>query len=78
MVTQSRSFSGFTAVEVNSAIDLYIKQDSAYSVKVEIDEDLQQYIIVDQDNGKLIIRQENNTSLDATGRDQSICHRTGI
>ena len=68
VVTQSRNFSNFNGVDVSSAIHLYVKQDSAYSVKVEIDEDLQPFIIVTEENGTLHIRQENNTSLDATGK----------
>ena len=67
VVTQAKTFSGFTEVEVGSAIHLYVKQDSAFSVKVEVDENLQQYIIIEQDGGTLRIKQKNNTSLDATG-----------
>jgi len=68
VISQSRSFSGFTAVEVSSAIHLYVKQDSAFSVKVETDENLQEHIIVDRDGSILRIKQENNTNLDATGK----------
>ncbi|HEY6503100.1 MAG TPA: head GIN domain-containing protein [Chitinophagaceae bacterium] len=68
VTTQTRSFSNFKGVDVSSAIDLYIKQDPAFSVKVEIDEDLQQYIIITVEHDVLHIRQENNTSLDATGK----------
>jgi hypothetical protein len=68
VITQSRNFSNFNGVDVSSAIDLHVKQDSAFSVKVTIDEDLQPYIIVSEENGTLHIRQENNTSLNATGR----------
>jgi hypothetical protein len=68
VTTQTRNVSNFTGVEVSSAINLYIKQDSAYSVKVEIDDNLQPYIIVSEANGILYIKQENNTSLDATGK----------
>jgi hypothetical protein len=66
VVTKSRDFSNFTGVSVSSALSLYVKQDSAYSVKVEVDDNLQQYIEISQSNGILHIRQRNNTSLDAT------------
>ncbi|MBL7739541.1 MAG: DUF2807 domain-containing protein [Chitinophagaceae bacterium] len=68
VVSQPRSISNFDAVDVSSAIHLYIKQDSFFSVKVETDENLQQYIIVGEDKGTLYIKQEDNTSLDATGK----------
>ena len=68
VITQVRTFSGFTGVDVSSAIHLYIKQDSAFSVKVEADDNLQQYILIEQDGNTLRIKQKNNTNLDATGR----------
>jgi carbon monoxide dehydrogenase subunit G len=68
VITQPRNISGFNRVEVSSAIHLYVKQDPAFSVKVEIDEDLQRYIIVTNEDGTLHIQQENNTNLDATGQ----------
>jgi hypothetical protein len=67
VVTQSRDFSNFTGVSVSSALSLYVKQDNTYSVKVEVDDNLQQYIEISQSDGTLHIRQRNNTSLDATG-----------
>ena len=68
VITQSRTFSGFTGVDVGSAIHLYVKQDSAFSVKVETDDNLQQYILIEQDGNTLRIKQKNNANLDATGR----------
>ena len=68
VVTQARTFSGFTVVEVNNAILLYVKQDSSFSVKVETDDNLQEYIVLKQDGNTLVIEQKNNTSLNATGK----------
>jgi hypothetical protein len=68
VITQARSFSGFTEVDVSSAIHLYVKQDSAFSVKVETDNNLQSYIIIVQEGSTLRIKQQNNASLDATGK----------
>lgn len=68
VVTQNRSFSGFTGVDVSNAIQLYVKQDTAFSVKVETDDNLQQYILVRQDGSTLYIKQKDNTNLDATGK----------
>ncbi|MBL7741971.1 MAG: DUF2807 domain-containing protein [Chitinophagaceae bacterium] len=67
VITQTRQFSNFKGVDVSSAIHLYVKQDPAFSVKVETDENLQQYIMVYEENGVLYVKQENNTNLDATG-----------
>ncbi len=68
VVTEERGHTGFTGVDVRSALQVYITQDSAYSVKVEADENLQDYIITSLEKDILQIRTESNTSLDATGR----------
>jgi hypothetical protein len=68
VVMQARNVSNFDGVSVSSAMDLYVRQDSGFSVKVEIDDNLQQYIIVTKENGILHIRQEHNINLDATGK----------
>jgi len=68
VVTDSRDFSNFTGAEVGSTIDLYVKQDSAYSVKVETDDNLQQYIVIDQSGSTLHIRERQNTNLRSTGK----------
>src|SRR5689334_19627985 len=68
VIQQSRNVSNFTGVDISSAMELYIKQDSATSVKVETDDNLQRFIIVWEENGVLHIKQEDNTSLDNTGQ----------
>jgi hypothetical protein len=68
ITTQARQVSGFTGVDASSAFDIYLKQDSAYSVKVEIDGNLQDYVIVREEDGMLYIKQEENTSLNSSGK----------
>jgi hypothetical protein len=68
VITQARNVSNFTGVHVSGAIDLYLKQDSAFNVKVETDDNLQQYIIIGEENGILHIRQADNKNLDETGK----------
>jgi len=68
VITQVRNVSNFTGVSVSGAIDLYLKQDSSFNVKVETDDNLQQYIIIGEENGVLHIRQADNTDLDETGK----------
>lgn len=68
MVIQERKTAGFTSIKVSNAIHVYLKQDSVSSVKVETDENLQDYIRVTEDNGMLYIEQRNNTRLNPTGK----------
>lgn len=64
--TESRSVSSFTGVDVSGGLDIYVKQDSATSVTIETDANLQQYIHTRVENGVLLIYQENNTSIEGT------------
>lgn len=66
VTTQNRSVGNFSGVDVSGAIDVYLTQDSSYSVKVEVDNNLQEFIEVYVDGNKLRIHQRNNTSLDPT------------
>ncbi|MDP4260955.1 MAG: head GIN domain-containing protein [Bacteroidota bacterium] len=68
VITQTRDVSHFTGVDVSSAIDLYLKQDSAFAAKVVTDDNLQQYIQIREENGILYIQQRDNTSLDPSGK----------
>jgi hypothetical protein len=65
---ESRSVSGFSGIDVSGAIDVYVKQDSTESVRVEIDANLQEYIITKVENGVLEIHQVNNTNLITSGQ----------
>lgn len=67
VITQTRNISGFTAIDAGGAMNVFVRQDSAFSVKVEADDNLQQHVIVEEDNGVLHVHQENNTNLQATG-----------
>ncbi len=63
---ENRSVSSFTGVDVSGGLDIYVKQDSATSVTIETDANLQQYIITRVEDGVLHIYQENNTSIEGT------------
>lgn len=64
---QARNVSNFTGIDVSGGIDVYVRQDSSgYSVNVEIDNNLQPYILVSESGGILQIRQTENTSLNTT------------
>ncbi len=56
IISDTRSASGFHSIEVSGAIDVYVKQDSSTSVKVEADDNLLQYVEVYTDNSTLVIK----------------------
>jgi Putative auto-transporter adhesin, head GIN domain len=66
VVKQNRSFSNFNGIDVSGGIDVLVTQDSSYSVQVEVDNNLQEFIEVEKDGDLLRIHQRNNTNLDPT------------
>jgi hypothetical protein len=66
--TETRSASGFTDVDVSGAIDVYVKQDSATSVKVEADENILEYIEVHTEGSTLVIHTQNGIRLRPTNK----------
>jgi hypothetical protein len=66
ITTQNRTVNAFTSVDVRSSIDVYVKQDSVVSVKIEADENLLEYVQVTVDNGTLDIREEKGYNLRST------------
>jgi len=63
IITDSRSASGFHSIDVSGAIDVYVKQDSSTSVKIEADDNLLEYIEVYTDNSTLVIRTQHRVWL---------------
>ena len=53
---REHSVSSFKNVEVSGAIDLYVSQGDTKPVRIETDDNLQQYIEIDQEGDKLHIR----------------------
>ncbi len=68
ITTQTHSITGFKGVEVGGSIELYLTQDSGYSVKVETDKNLHEFIEVTKDGDVLRIHPANNTNLDPSGK----------
>jgi hypothetical protein len=58
--TETRNVSGFNSIRVSSSIDVYISQDSAFSVKVETDDNLIQHIETSLDGDVLVIDIQKN------------------
>ena len=63
IITENRTATGFNSIDVSGAIDVYIKQDSTTSVKVEADDNILEYIEVHTDGSTLEIYTEDNIRL---------------
>src|SRR5258705_13981586 len=61
--SETRSVGSFNSVDVSGNIDVYVKQDSVASVKIEGDEDLLEYVQVTVDGSTLEIREEKGFNL---------------
>lgn len=62
--TDTRSVGSFTSVEVGGAIDLYVRQDAAQSLKIEADGNLLEYIDAYTEGDKLVVKTKNGFNLD--------------
>ncbi len=63
IVSKEKSVNTFTDVEVGGAFKVYLIQGAMHSVVVEADENLQKYIAVKVENGKISIRNKYRYSL---------------
>ncbi|HMC86955.1 MAG TPA: head GIN domain-containing protein [Chitinophagaceae bacterium] len=66
--TQEHNISSFKNVEVSGAIDLYVAQGETKFVKIETDENLQQYIEVNQQGDRIVIKFREGTNLRPTDK----------
>lgn len=63
VTTQSRSVGQFNSIDVSGSIDVYARQDSSASVRVEADDNLQQYVETFLDDDVLRIKTEEGYNL---------------
>ncbi|WP_295116705.1 head GIN domain-containing protein [uncultured Chitinophaga sp.] len=63
VVKQTRQTARFDQLELKGNMDVYIRQGEQQEVVVEIDENIQPYIILEENEGELEIKQKDNTSL---------------
>jgi hypothetical protein len=63
IVTIERSVDPFDRVEVHGAIDVYVSQGPQQPVKLECDENLVKYIIIEEHGGELEVRTKSGVSL---------------
>lgn len=65
--TESRTAGTFSSIHVSGSSDVYVKQDSVPSIRIETDENLMEYIIIDNDGGTLHIHEKDGTNLKPSG-----------
>lgn len=63
---QKRAVSNFTGVDVSGALDIVVTQDSAFSVRVEADDNLHQYLKTEIVGSVLKVYAEEGYDLDGT------------
>src|SRR5689334_21911317 len=63
ITTQTRSAGGFNSIDVSGSIDVYVRQDSSSSIRVETDDNLQQYVETMRDGDVLRIKTEEGYNL---------------
>ena len=64
--TETRTAGQFTAIDVSGSINVYAKQDSVSSIRIEADENLMEYIRVDNEGGTIRIHEEEGFNLRPT------------
>ncbi|HZG23666.1 MAG TPA: head GIN domain-containing protein [Chitinophagaceae bacterium] len=64
--TEERKVSSFNEVEVHGAIKLYVSQGDLKPVKIEADENLMQYVVVEQDGDRLTVKPRDGFNLQAS------------
>jgi hypothetical protein len=67
ITTQDRPVNDFKDIEVGGAAKVFVSQGDQHTVKVEVDENLQQFVEVFQEGNKVIIREKSGFNLDPTG-----------
>lgn len=63
VITQQRNITDFNAVELQGSFTVYVSQGTSYDVKVEADENLMEYIIVEKDGDELEVHYKNNYNI---------------
>lgn len=61
--TENRTASAFSGVRVSGAIDLYVSNGSTAAIRVDADENLMKYIIVENDGDMLEVRTKSGVNL---------------
>ncbi|HEY0434049.1 MAG TPA: head GIN domain-containing protein [Chitinophagaceae bacterium] len=78
VTTQTRTVGQFNSVDVSGSIDVYVKQDSTTGVRVEADDNLQQYITVLVDGDVLRIKTEEGYNINSSRKIKVYVSGTGF
>jgi hypothetical protein len=62
-VKHSFSESNFTKLKINGPFEVELQQSNGYKVEIETDENLQEYIIVQQEGDELVVKLEKNINV---------------
>ena len=63
VIKEERSISDFDEIELNTSADVYFKQSDNFTVEVETNENLMEYILTKKIGSKLIIDAKDGTSI---------------
>lgn len=61
--TENRVAGSFNNIHISGNADVYVKQDSVFTIKVETDENLMEYLITEINGSTLEIRSKDKTNL---------------
>lgn len=68
ITTQTYDIKNFTGVDIGGVSAIYLTQDSTYSVKVEVDENILPYLDVKASEGTLYVNNKDHANIDPTGK----------
>jgi hypothetical protein len=68
IVAKDYNLKGFKSIDVGGAIEVYVKQDSSFKVKVETDENIMQYLRIEVIDGLLEIGHKDHVNLDPSDK----------
>ena len=63
VVTETRNVANFTGIDLRCSADVYYKQDAAYKVEVNAQQNILDVLITEISNGKLVVRYKNDVSV---------------
>lgn len=66
ITSETRNITGFDRIDIGGAADLYVKQDSVFSIRIEGDENLLPYLETVKEGNTLYIHEKKNMRLGTT------------
>jgi hypothetical protein len=60
VVTETRNVANFTGIDLRCSADVYYRQDAAYKVEVNAQQNILDVLIIEISNGKLVVRYKND------------------